>query len=282
MFFVHVRYHGRNAGVEAGVRYISHREEGLPKGQTRTLYGIGDRYRALRGDERAIARQLWDDGEGLRDPRYFRLKLTIDDATAERCSRLSPEWRERAVRDAVTRTFRGALRLVQGTFVIHEHGGERRPWGHPHAHVHLSPLMANGRPLRRIQPFQLRVLKERWEQELKKEVERALERQGRGVRLRPWMAQREPRRRRPLDPSVVEAIRRAVLTLQRWRSRGPIRELLPAADEAIRVPRVAKFGTDDPARLLAREGLKRLFRSLPKSARTGVEAVRLVSRLIPR
>lgn len=279
--FVHVRYHGRNPGVQAGVRYISHREEGLPQGRTRTLYGIGERYRALRGDERAIARQLWEDGAGLPDPRYFRLKLTVDDATAERCSRLAPEWRERAIRDAVTRTFRGSLRLVQGTFVFHEHGGRNRPFGHPHAHVHLSPLMVNGRPLRRIHPFQLKALKERWEREVTREVERALERQGRGVRLRPFTLQREPRKRQR-DSSVIEAIRRAVLTLQRWRSRGPIRELLPAADEAIRLPRVARFAAGDPARLLAREGLKQIFRSLPSGARTGVEAVRLVSRLIPR
>jgi hypothetical protein len=35
------------------VRYVAHREETLPEGRTRETYGIGPRYRELRGDEAA-------------------------------------------------------------------------------------------------------------------------------------------------------------------------------------------------------------------------------------
>ncbi len=54
MFFVEARYHHNPKRAADQVRYIAHREEGLRDGQRRELYGIGPRYRALRGDERAI------------------------------------------------------------------------------------------------------------------------------------------------------------------------------------------------------------------------------------
>ena len=56
MFFVEARYHRDASRVGAQVRYISHREEGLTNGRRRDIYGIGDRYRAMRGDERAVCR----------------------------------------------------------------------------------------------------------------------------------------------------------------------------------------------------------------------------------
>jgi hypothetical protein len=62
MFFVEARYHRDPSRARAHVRYIAHREEGLTDGQRRALYGIGDRHRALRGDERAIRKALREDG----------------------------------------------------------------------------------------------------------------------------------------------------------------------------------------------------------------------------
>jgi hypothetical protein len=49
------------------VRYIAHREEGLTDGRRRELFGIAERYRALRGDEPAIRGALRDDARGLRN-----------------------------------------------------------------------------------------------------------------------------------------------------------------------------------------------------------------------
>ena len=54
MFFVEARYHRNPDKVPQQIRYISHREERLPSGERRELFGIGDRYRALRGDEKAV------------------------------------------------------------------------------------------------------------------------------------------------------------------------------------------------------------------------------------
>ena len=50
----------------------------------RELFGIGDRYRAVRGDEKAIERAFAEDTKGLRRPAYFRFILTVDNRTAER------------------------------------------------------------------------------------------------------------------------------------------------------------------------------------------------------
>lgn len=283
MFFVHVRYHGPTSSVQAGVRYISHREESLPDGKTRPLYGIGERYKALRGDEKAITQQLREDGVGLKDPRYFRIKLTVDDAAAQKLSRLSARGRELVIRDAVERTFRGTLRLAQGVFVIHEHGGVKRPFGHPHAHVHLSPLMANGEASRRIPPRRLQAFKDRWEREVTTLAERMLEREGRGPRLplRALMVERRPRRRKR-DPARLALVREGLLTLQRWRARGPLRELSPALDEALRARRLVRRITTDPAQMLAREGLKRLLRTVPDRLWAPLEIARLITRVIPR
>jgi hypothetical protein len=54
MFFVEARYHRNPSKVPQQIRYISHREERLQGGERRELFGIGDRYKALRGDEKAI------------------------------------------------------------------------------------------------------------------------------------------------------------------------------------------------------------------------------------
>ncbi len=64
MFFVEARYHRSPDRAAGQVRYIAHREEGLTDGRRRELFGIGERYRALRGDEPAIRLTLRDDARG--------------------------------------------------------------------------------------------------------------------------------------------------------------------------------------------------------------------------
>lgn len=143
MFFVGARYHRDPSRVGAQVHYISHREEGLVGGQRRELFGIGERYRALRGDESAIRRALRDDSRGLRSPVFSRFILTVDNKTAERFSRLEGSVSERVLRDAIDKTFRGTVRCAQGVFSVHQHGGFDRP-AHPHVHALLSPRFENG------------------------------------------------------------------------------------------------------------------------------------------
>ncbi len=110
MFFVEARYHRDPSRAGAQVRYIAHREEGLTDGQRRELYGIGERYRAMRGDELAIRKALREDARGLRNPVYFRFILTVDNPAAERFRRLYGTFCDRVLRDAVEKTFRGAAR----------------------------------------------------------------------------------------------------------------------------------------------------------------------------
>jgi hypothetical protein len=88
VFFVEARYHRNPEKVPQQIRYISHREERLQGGERRELFGIGDRYRALRGDEKAIERAFAEDTRGLRRPAYFRFILTVDNRAAERFARL--------------------------------------------------------------------------------------------------------------------------------------------------------------------------------------------------
>ena len=64
MFFVEARYHHSPKRAADQVRYIAHREIGLQGGEHRELYGIGARYRAFRGDEKAIGKALIDDARG--------------------------------------------------------------------------------------------------------------------------------------------------------------------------------------------------------------------------
>jgi hypothetical protein len=75
----------------------------------------------------------------------------------------------------VDRTFRGAARGVQGVFSIHQHGGEGRS-AHPHVHALLSPRLQNRAPTH-LSPRAIQAVRERWE----KEVLRALERQERRI-----------------------------------------------------------------------------------------------------
>lgn len=164
MFFVEARYHRDPSRVGAQVRYIAHREEGLTDGRRRQIYGIGERYRALRGDEPAIREALREDGRGLRSPVYFRFILTVDNPTAARFQRLDGHLSERVLRDAVEKIFRDAARGAQGVFAVHQHGGMNRP-AHPHVHALLSPRFENGMAVH-LSPVRIQRIKERWEREV--------------------------------------------------------------------------------------------------------------------
>lgn len=196
MFFVEARYHRSPDRAAGQVRYIAHREEGLTDGRRRELFGIGERYRALRGDEPAIRRTLRDDARGVRNPAYFRFIMTVDNPTAERFKRLDGLQSERVMRDAIDKTFRGSLRGAQGVFAVHHHGGTGRP-AHPHVHALLSPRFANGMAVH-ISPQRIQRIKERWEREVlvgPQRQERRLDRmrQQLAPRLLPWPGSREDR-----------------------------------------------------------------------------------------
>src|SRR5207247_9785936 len=72
MFFVEARYHRSPDRAAGQVRYIAHREEGLTDGRRRELDGIGERYRALRGDEPEIRRAVGGDARRPRQPASLR------------------------------------------------------------------------------------------------------------------------------------------------------------------------------------------------------------------
>jgi hypothetical protein len=205
VFFVEAKYHHNPKRAADQVRYIAHREEGLRDGQRRELYGIGPRYRAFRGEERAIRKALVEDARGLRNPVYFRFILTVDTRTAERFARLDGRLAERVLRESVDKTFRSAARGVQGVFAIHQHGGEDRP-SHPHVHALLSPRFEDRSPTH-LSPRTIARVRERWE----REVLRGLERQERRIQ--------HPRNER----TPVQA-----LTPYRQRDRGRQLPLVPA------------------------------------------------------
>jgi hypothetical protein len=198
VFFVEARYHRSPNRAAAQVRYIAHREEGLINGQRRELYGIGERYRLLRGDEPAIRRTLREDARDLRSPVYFRFILTVDNSAAERFRRLDGYLCERILRDAVDITFRGAARGAQGVFAVHQHGGEGRP-AHPHVHALLSPRFEN-RMAVHLSPVRIQRIRGRWEKEVLiglQRQERRLERSRRALGPSPYPRLRERADDRP-------------------------------------------------------------------------------------
>lgn len=170
--FVNVNFHTNPGKVGETVRYIIHREEGLAQGRTREIYGLGPRCREQKDDEASVVRRLRTDAGGLREPHFFRVKLTVDDATARPLLHLPTPYCEWAMRDAVEKAFQGALSGAQGAFVIHYHGGVRRPYGHPHAHAVLSPKLQDGVALQYIPRTRLARFKERWEHEVTRAVDR--------------------------------------------------------------------------------------------------------------
>jgi hypothetical protein len=201
VFFVEARYHRDPSRAGAQVRYIAHREEGPTNGHRRELYGIGERFRAMRGDEPAIRKALREDARGLRNPVYFRFILTVDNPAAERFRRLDGYLCERVLRDAVEKTFRGAARGAQGVFAVHQHGGQGRA-AHPHVHALLSPRFEN-RMAVHLSPVRIQRIRQRWE----KEVLVGLQRQERRLeRPRRALAPQSLPRRRERDDERPDAL----------------------------------------------------------------------------
>jgi hypothetical protein len=286
MFFVEARYHRNPERVPAQIRYISHREERLPSGERRELFGIGDRYRALRGDEKAIEKAFAEDSKGLRQPAYFRFILTVDNHAAERFSRLDGVATERAIRDAIERTFRGAARDVQGVFAIHQHGGHDRP-SHPHVHALLSPRLQNGASIH-FSPRAIERVKQRWEME----VLRGLERQERRlVRRQPQreltpltpFRQREFKARQGVlrfEQHAPRLRRLGPLTLAFLRSR-PSRQAGKlagrTADAALGLLDRAMEISRDPERVARRISMRLLSKALPGPMRNALWLARGVA-----
>jgi hypothetical protein len=254
-------------GLQKGIAYISHREEGLPGGRTRTLYGIGDRYKALRGDEAAIIRQLWDDRRNLRSPVYYRAKLTIDDQAARRLLSVPEQYRERVIRDAVDRTFRTALRHSQGVYVIHLHGGASRPYGHPHVHVRLSPALANGRRFF-LRPERLAIFKRTWEREVQRSLDRAIDRaQAAPSRESQGFRSSHSRRRKG-------SARRAGLDLLR----PLLRTYAPTVANVVTAGERARSAARSPRRGIKSASLRLATRALPAPLRAGLAIARMFGR----
>jgi hypothetical protein len=271
MFFVEARYHREPARVGGQVHYISHREEGLTDGRRRELYGIGERYRALRGDEKAIRKALRDDGRGLRNPVYFRFILTVDNPTAERFKRFDGHLSERVLRDAVQKTFRGAARGAQGVFAVHQHGGQDRP-AHPHVHALLSPRFED-RMAVHISPVRIQRLKERWEREVLYGLarqERRLERPREALAhaIAPRRRDRDDRRPEQLLPfsaaprrdGQLELFTRARKSLRLARGNGAMRNWLLFGRRANR-------WEQNPERAARRAVFRLASRAVPKPIR---------------
>ncbi len=267
MFFVEARYHRSPERAAGQVRYIAHREEGLTDGRRRELYGIGERYRAFRGDERAIRRALREDGRGLRNPVYFRFILTVDNPAAERFRRLDGHLSARVLRDAIDKTFRGTLREAQGVFAIHEHGGADRP-AHPHVHALLSPRFQN-RMAVHISPPRIQRLKERWE----REVLAGLQRQERRLQLMHQLV-RPPVRSRDLDDRLPFQILPRLPAARRTSQL----ELFDRAERAVRV--VCASGWTGRWLRFSRRGSLWGARDPEKAARRATS--RLASKAMPR
>ena len=286
MFFVEARYHRNPEKIPQQIRYISHREEHLPSGDRRELFGIGDRYRALRGDEKAIERTFAEDSSGLRKPIYFRFILTVDNRAAERFARLDGVATERAIRDAIQKTFRGAARDVQGVFAIHQHGGRDRP-SHPHVHALLSPRLTSGAPIH-FSPRGIERVKERWEME----VLRALERQERRLarrepdhsplRLNPLRGRerRTGQLRLRLDPGRTRRIGLHTLLFVRARPGRRLGMLVgPAVDQAMRFLEREVATNRHGERTARRLSLSVLSQAIPAPLRDALWLVRGLGRV---
>jgi hypothetical protein len=271
VFFVEAHYHHSPKRAADQVRYIAHREEGLRDGERRELYGIGPRYRAFRGDEKAIRRALIEDARGLRNPVYFRFILTVDNRTAQRFTRLDGRLTERVLRDAVEKTFRGAARSVQGVFAVHQHGGELRA-SHPHVHALLSPRLQNRKPTH-LSRTRIACIRERWETE----VLRGLERQER--RLEHARSERTPVQ--ALTPARVSErlpqIDRAPAR-DRRRPLGPIGLFFLSTNKARRLARVGGRWLDG----LVRPGLRLTAMSRNPERVARRMTFRLATALAPR
>ncbi len=239
----------------------------------------------LRGDESAIRKALRDDARGLRSPVFFRFILTVDNKAAERFSRLEGSISERVLRDAIEKTFRGAVRGAQGVFSVHQHGGFDRP-AHPHVHALFSPRFENGMAVH-ISPERIQRLRERWEGE----VLVGLQRQDRRLTLLRELPippkEERPRGWSRTPPALLPSrlVRRSdpqveLFTTLRWRLRmlrakGGARQLLPFAGRAFRWER-------NPEQVARRAMFRLASRALPRGLRQALELMRGLRRLSDR
>lgn len=299
MHFVHVSYFTGSGRVARTVQYLSHREEHLPDGAKREIFGIGERYRALRGDEQAIVRQLREDGARLQQPRYYRWRLTVPDAIAERLARFGVRGAEQALRDAVDKTFRGAFRHAQGMFVVHHHGAGERPFGNPHVHALLSPVTDLGTTYW-VSKARLEQMKTRWEREVLASLSRLERRSPERSTELDRVPLLDDSRERPRTPDVDASHRSGEGPAGRPRALGdgkaesqemPFDEERPRrVAERTRVPllptrtlvQMAR-DADQPGRNGERRARRITFRlltpALPRELRTGLAIARRVVRL---
>jgi hypothetical protein len=179
-------FHRDTGRAKEYVRYISHREEDLPAGHRRELYGIGERYKDVGGliadpgdRERAFKRLIEQDA--MRFPRYGRNRggpifhrpiFTVNERAARVFAAMPRPLADRAVRDMFQKALRSSAigRQVQGVYAVHWHGGYGRA-AHPHIHTLLSPARTNGRP-NYIGPRQLASLKAGWNRSVERTVVR--------------------------------------------------------------------------------------------------------------
>ena len=194
---------------------------------------------------------------------------------------------ERAIRDAIQKTFRDAARDVQGVFAIHQHGGHDRP-SHPHVHALLSPRLQNGAPIHFSQRAIERI-KQRWEVE----VLRALQSQERRfVRREPQrelapltpLRLREPRARQTLlrfdgghRPRCLGLNTLAFLRARPSRRIGKLAGR--TVDAALRLLDRAMEMNRNPERTARRLSLRLLSRAMPGPMRNALWLVRGIARI---
>jgi len=210
----------------------------------------------------------------------------VDNATAERIKRFDGHLSERVLRDAVEKTFRGAVRGAQGVFAVHQHGGQDRP-AHAHVHALLSPRFENRMPVH-ISPVRIQRIKERWE----REVLYGLARQERRLeRPREALAHTLAPRRRDRDEGGPEHL----LPLRTARRRDGQLELFVTARRALRIVRqngsvrqwllfgrVARRWEENPERAVRRAVFRLASRAMPRPMREVIWLLRGLHRVSGR
>ncbi len=266
-------YHRSPARAGRYVQYISHREEGLPRGDRREIYGIGERYKDVARivpdpleRERAYKRLIQEDAQRLPRPVFHQRVFTVDNRAAAYLASLPRTDAERELRDAFAKALRGTAvgRQVQGAYAIHWHGGDGRP-AHPHIHALLSPLRRDGHGLY-LAKSDLLAIQGAWNREVECKLVRGLSplrahtpgRVG-PPRLDVWVT----------GSTIAQAIRQAPLLL-RQAERAPLTTIgsqvgrhMPGIGKALRAATIATAFVRDPVRTLARLAVATALRPLP-------------------
>ncbi len=153
MHVVRASYHSAPARIRQDIRYVSHREEGLPGGDRRELYGIGPRFKAVASREgdplarEAVHHDLMQrDAASQGRPVFHRHVYTVDDRAATRLASMPRDRAERELRESFAKALRSSAlgRQLQGVYAIHWHGGAGRE-AHPHIHAVYSAVRQDGR-----------------------------------------------------------------------------------------------------------------------------------------